>query len=95
MWNKHMDDVCEFLSRFAIAAFVAAVLVSPAHAGDSEKAKRIHDRIAGVPPNVSVLADMVSALQGTNPDCSTFTLTGVDAGAECAAYIAMRHNLCR
>ena len=90
MWNKHMDDVFEFLSRFAIAAFVATVLVSPANAGDSEKAKRIHDRIAGVPPSASVLADMVSALQGTNPECSTFTLTGVDTGAECAAYIAMR-----
>jgi hypothetical protein len=77
MWNKHMDDVCEFLSRFAIAAFVAAVLVSPAHAGDSEKAKRIHDRIAGVPPNVSVLADMVSALQGTNPDLAFWLIWSV------------------
>jgi len=91
MWKKHMDDVFGFLSRFAIAVLVAVALASPANAGDSEKAKRIHDRIAGVPPTASVLADMISALQGTNPECSTFTLTGVDAGAECAAYIAMNN----
>ena len=92
MWKKHMDDVFGILSRFTIAALLAVALVSPANAGDSEKAKRIHDRIAGVPPTASVLADMVSALQGTNPECSTFTLTGVDTGAECAAYIAMRDH---
>jgi len=91
LWKKHMDDVFGFLSRFAIAVLVAVALASPANAGDSEKAKRIHDRIAGVPPTAGVLAEMISALQGTNPECSTFTLTGVDAGAECAAYIAMKN----
>jgi len=89
MWTKHMDDVFEILSRFAIAGLLAAVLAMPANAGDSEKAKRIHDRIAGVPPSDAVLLEMESALQGTNPICASFTLSGVDPGAECAAYIAM------
>jgi len=84
-----MDDVFEILSRFAIAGLLAAVLAMPANAGDSEKAKRIHDRIAGVPPSDAVLLEMESALQGTNPICASFTLSGVDPGAECAAYIAM------
>jgi hypothetical protein len=89
MWTIHMDDVFEILSRFAIAGLLAAVLAIPANAGDSEKAKRIHDRIAGVPPSDAVLLEMESALQGTNPICSSFTLSGFDPGAECAAYIAM------
>ena len=88
-WEKHMDDVFGILSRFAYAGLLAALLVSPANAGDLEKAKRIHDRLAGVPPSGTVLSDMVSALQGTNPACGSYTLTGNDPGAECAAYIAM------
>ncbi len=89
MWTKHMDDVFRILSRFALAGLLASVLAVPANAGDREKAKRIHDRLAGVPPTDAVLLQMESALQGTNPVCSSYTLSGVDPGAECAAYIAM------
>ncbi len=89
MWTKHMDDVFRILSRFALAALLAVVFAIPANAGDREKAKRIHDRLAGVPPNDAVLLQMERALQGTEPSCSSYTLTGVDSGAECAAYIAM------
>jgi len=89
MRMKHMDDVLKILSRFAFAGLLAAVLVLPANAGDREKAKRIHDRIAGTPPTDSVLQDMVDALAGTNPACASYTLSGVDSGAECAAFIAM------
>ncbi len=92
MWTKHMDDVLSVMSRFALAGVLAAILAVPANAGDREQAKRIHDRIAGVPPTESVLLDMESALAGTNPECATFTLTGVNAGAECAAYLAMRNK---
>ncbi len=89
MWTKHMDDVFEIFSRFALAGLLAAVLAMPANAGDREKAKRIHDRLAGVPPTGVELQQMESALQGTNPACAGYTLSGVDPGAECAAYIAM------
>ena len=89
MWTKHMDDVFKILSRFALAGLLTAVFAMPANAGDREKAKRIHDRLAGVPPSESVLQDMEAALAGTNPACSGYTLSGVDPGAECAAFIAM------
>jgi len=92
MWTKHMDDVVSVMSRFALAGVLAAMLAVPANAGSREQAKRIHDRIAGVPPTESVLLDMQSAIAGTNPECATFTLTGVNPGAECAAYIAMRNR---
>ena len=84
-----MDDVFKILSRFAFAGLLAVMLAMPANAGDREKAKRIHDRIAGTPPTDSVLQDMEDALAGTNPACAGYTLSGVDAGAECAAFIAM------
>lgn len=45
-------------SRPAIALSLLAVLSCTAQAGDREQAKHIHDRIAGVPPSASVLADM-------------------------------------
>ena len=84
-----MDDVFKILCRFAFAGLLAVMLAMPANAGDREKARRIHDRIAGVPPTDSVLQDMEDALAGTNPACSGYTLSGVDSGAECAAFIAM------
>lgn len=87
-----MDDVLRIMSRFALAGLLAAALVAPANAGDSEKAKRIHDRLAGVPPTAIVLQEMEDALAGTNPECSNFTLSGIDNGAECAAYIAMKNK---
>lgn len=37
---------------------IAAALTDPASAGPLEQAKRIHDRLAGVPPSESVLEDM-------------------------------------
>ena len=50
-----------------VSALVAfAQLASPALAGVNEQAKRIHDRIAGVPPSATVLAQMATAL--TNGD---------------------------
>ncbi len=87
MWEKHMEDVFGILSRFATATLLAAVLVLPANAGDREQAKRIHDRLAGVPPTEAILAEMESAIQGTNATCASYG-SGI-TGARCAAYIAM------
>jgi hypothetical protein len=84
-----MDDVFGILSRFAFAGLLSAVLVLPASAGDREQARRIHDRLAGVPPTAAVMAELESAMAGTNPECANYQLTGVDPEAECAAYIAM------
>ena len=41
-------------------------MIAPAHAGPREQAKRIHDRLAGVPPSEAVLTQMESLVAGGN-----------------------------
>ena len=50
------------LLRFSIAGLLAAALVMPANAGSLEQAKRLHDRLAGVPPSAAVLNQMAAAI---------------------------------
>jgi hypothetical protein len=93
MWKKHMDDVFGILSRFALAGLLGAILVLPANAGDREQARRIYDRIAGVPPTADEMLALESAMAGTNTDCGGYPLNGiVDIAAECAAYLAMENK---
>ncbi len=66
------------LFRVAIAALLSAVLITPAHAGYREQAKRLHDRLAGVPPTAQVLQQMEDAINPALP-----------GNASTAAYIAM------
>jgi len=66
------------LPRLALAGLLAAVLISPAHAGYREQAKRLHDRLAGVPPTEAVLQQMEDAINPALP-----------GNATTAAYIAM------
>ncbi len=80
MWKGHV--------RIALAALLAVMIAAPASAGPREQAKRIHERIAGVPPSAAVLGDMIDAINGANPACSGYGVTGTD----CAAYIAMENN---
>ena len=47
--------------RVAIAALLAIMIAAPASAQTREQAKRIHDRLAGVPPTESVLQSMTNA----------------------------------
>ncbi|MCH7980295.1 MAG: hypothetical protein IID59_02225 [Proteobacteria bacterium] len=60
--------------RIFLATLLAAAIALPAQAGPREQAKRMHDRLAGVPPSESILAQM-EALMASNP--------------QAAAYIAM------
>jgi hypothetical protein len=53
------------LKQVGLACLLACVAAS-ASADDRDKAKRIHDRIAGVPPSAAVL-DQMEALVGTDP----------------------------
>jgi len=78
MWKKHMHDVFGILSRFALTALLCTVLVLPANAGFREQAKRIHDRLAGVPPTEAVLQQMEDAINPALP-----------GDADSAANIAM------
>ena len=50
------------LLRFSIAGLLAAALMLPANAGSLEQAKRLHDRLAGVPPSEDVLNQMKDAI---------------------------------
>ena len=80
-----MDDVFKILSRVALAGLLTTVLAMPANAGDREQARRIHDRLAGVPASDTVLAQMEAVMAGgSDPLCPS----GV-SGPACAAYIAM------
>jgi len=52
------------------ALLLAALAASPAHAGPNEQARRIYERIAGVPPSAAELATMVGALSGCSGSCN-------------------------
>jgi len=55
------------LWHILLLAIVTMGLMSPAQAGDREQAKRIHDRLAGVPPSDTVLQNMESLIAAGNP----------------------------
>lgn len=57
----------------AILGLILSLLIVPAQAGSLEQAKRIHDRLAGVPPTESVLRQMQSSIDSTG--------AGLDAAA--------------
>ena len=65
------------LMRIFLATLLATAISLPALAGPREQAKRIHDRLAGVPPTDLVLGQM-EALIPTNP--------------QAAADLAMNHK---
>ncbi|MDJ0813022.1 MAG: hypothetical protein QNJ23_04785 [Woeseiaceae bacterium] len=66
------------LWRIVVVALVAMGMMAPAHAGYREQAKRIHDRLAGVPPTDAVLQQMEDAVNPALP-----------GDAVTAAFIAM------
>ena len=58
--------------RTLAASLLGLALCATASAGPREQAKRIHDRLAGVPPSESVLAQMETEL-GANPITAAYT----------------------
>ena len=76
MWKRQV--------RITLAALLAVMIAAPAAAQTREQAKRIYDRLAGVPPTESVLSAMANNT-GTDPVCVSNGVTG----PTCAAYIAM------
>ena len=73
------------LTRALLAVVLTAAVALPVSAGPREQAAQIHNRIAGVPAPAAVLTQMENAINGVEPSCSTYGVTG----ATCAAYIAM------
>ncbi len=77
MWKRRLHS--------ALLALLGAVIAMPAAAQTREQARRIHDRVAGVPPTEAVLQSMTDATTASHPVCAENGVTGT----ECAAYIAM------
>jgi len=90
MWTGNKDGRLGGFLRVVLAAVLMTMLTAPANAGSREQAKRIHERIAGVPPTDTVLGQMQNAIDGTEPSCSQ--LYGSVTGPQCAAYIAMENH---
>ena len=88
MWTGLKDGQLGKFLRVALAAVMMTMLTAPANAGPREQAKRIHERIAGVPPTEAVLTQMQNAIESSDPACATYGVTG----ATCAAYIAMESH---
>ena len=69
MWMRQMDNqqVSKF-NRIGVASLAAAVVLiaGTASAGPRDQAKRIHDRIAGVPPTEAVLDQMTTLVASGN-----------------------------
>jgi hypothetical protein len=71
-----------FAARIRLATLSFAltlILSSPALAGPREQAKRLHDRLVGVPPSAQTLDDMAASIMGGDPLA--------------AAFMAMEHPL--
>jgi hypothetical protein len=66
MWTGHKDGQFGGVLRAALAAVLITVLAMPAHAGPREQAKRIHERLAGVPPTDAVLLQMQNAISSSD-----------------------------
>ena len=88
MWTGHKDGRFGGVLRAALAAVLITVLAMPANAGPREQAKRIHERLAGVPPTDAVLVQMQNAISSSDPACAQY---GADR-RQCAAYIAMENS---
>ena len=52
--------------RILLVALLTVSLVAPAYAGSREQARRIHERLAGVPPSDAVLTQMQNAIDGND-----------------------------
>ncbi len=67
LWST--DNAGSFMTRVAAVAALAALAAS-AQAGPREQAKRIHDRIAGVPPSAAVLNAMEAEVAGGDTEAA-------------------------
>ena len=53
--------------QIALIGVLLAGVMATAYAGPREQAKRIHDRLAGVPPTDAVLQTMENQITGGDP----------------------------
>lgn len=65
-YRKHGNGHARTLLRWLTVGLLGAGLVATAQAGPREQAKRIHDRLAGVPPTEAVLQSMETSILAGN-----------------------------
>src|SRR5437764_14761227 len=63
------------------ALLLLTQLTTAAHAGPNEQAKRIYERIAGVPPAAAVLAQMATAISGSPGQAGLLAAAGIATSA--------------
>jgi hypothetical protein len=68
MWMTQMDTQQVSKLKAAGLACVLTCAAVAASAADRDRAKRIHDRIAGTPPTTAVLDQMEALVAGGNPE---------------------------
>jgi hypothetical protein len=59
--------------QIALIGILLAGVMASAYAGPREQAKRIHDRLAGVPPSDTVLQTMQNQIAGGDPTAAAYT----------------------
>ncbi len=57
-------EIARRLRRFAAAGLIVLAFAAPAAAGPREQAKRMHDRLVGVPPSDATLTSMAAKITG-------------------------------
>ncbi len=73
-FNKHKASSLSLVTKILASMLVVfSVVINTAQAGPREQAKRIHDRIAGVPPSESVLTTMENQIAAGNATQAAFT----------------------
>jgi hypothetical protein len=65
----------------ALALLLLALPCAPAHAGPNEQAKRIYERIAGVPPTPAVLQQMATAISNQPGQPGLMAAAAIATGA--------------
>jgi len=66
MWMRQMDTKQVSLKKIGLACLMAC-MAATSHADERDQAKRIHDRIAGVPPDEATLTQMANLIANSQP----------------------------
>ena len=82
MFNKNLIDKQKNKKNYCAIGLITLTLMSgslPSLAGSREQAKRIHDRLAGIPPTESVLSSMQTDIDNGNALNAAFTAMNTDS----------------
>src|SRR5262245_25918615 len=66
MWMRQMDNQQVSWKKIGLACLLAC-MAAASGADERDQAKRIHDRIAGVPPDEATLTEMANLIANSQP----------------------------